>query len=193
MKRSSLLLLISLSCSPQGSPQQGSASAPSPIQCPPGTVTHGFAPPTGIRQYCTNDGAVKHGPWRFYFPNGQLQREGYYSNGRKSGRFTSWHTSGVKTSEGIYKKDRKFGIWREWTPAGHLRMETPYVESEIHGYRYFFYSNGNKSAEFYYVRGQLITREEFSFPGLAKDPTDTPFLPPASDPSTEGVGAKTLP
>lgn len=185
MRRASLLLVITLGSGGAGCLGIATGPLPDPIECPTGTKVNGFGPPNGIRQYCTTASTVKHGPWRFYFPNGQLQREGYYANGRKSGRFASWHTSGVKTSEGIYKNDRKFGVWRAWTPNGELRMETPYVESEIHGYRYFFYRNGNKSAEFYYVRGELIRREEFPFPGVPKAITDAPFLPPTAPASTD--------
>ncbi|MED5463282.1 MAG: hypothetical protein VX699_01405 [Myxococcota bacterium] len=149
---------------------------PSPLQCPSGTVIAGNKPPQGNRQMCVTPDQVREGPWRFYFPNGYLQREGYYVQGRKSGTFKTWNIQGIKTSEGMYKRDRKFGVWKEWNRDGVLLNETPYVASDIHGYRYFFYENGNKSAEFYYIRGSLIDRQEFPPPGIPRNHSDIPFV-----------------
>ena len=150
---------------------------PLPIECPVGTKLVGNAPPTGNRQFCMNEETeLEQGPWRFYFPNGRIQREGNYHGGRKHGRFTKWNHSGIKTSEDFYDQDKKTGLWREWTRDGNIRAETPYSENEIHGYRYFFYKNGNKSAEFSYIRGMVVSRKTFPEPGEPKTENDSPFV-----------------
>ena len=73
---------------------------PPPLECPEGTESVGSTPPTGNRQFCINgETKLEEGPWRFYFPNGRLQREGFYHAGRKHGAFKKWNTAGIITSE----------------------------------------------------------------------------------------------
>jgi len=138
------------------SPNSGCLRNHVSIECPPGTRPVGNAPPLGNREYCVGAEHEQTGPWRFHFPNGILQSQGYYVAGKKNGTFSKWNSVGVKVSEGVYYQDRKIGIWREWTSQGHLLSKTPYVDGEIHGHRYFFFENGNKSAQFYYIRGLPI-------------------------------------
>ena len=150
---------------------------PLPIECPANAELVGNTPPTGNRQFCIDpETKFEQGPWRFYFPNGRIQREGNYHGGRKHGKFTKWHINGNKTSIEFYSNDKKTGLWREWTKDGLLRGETPYAENEIHGYRYFFYKNGNKSAEFSYIRGMVVSRKTFPEPGEPKSEDDAPFV-----------------
>ena len=150
---------------------------PPPLECPVGSKIEGSSPPTGNRQFCMNaETQLEQGPWRFYFPNGRLQRLGYYHAGRKHGPFKKWNTNGLVTSVSFYDQDQKTGLWREWTKEGKLRSETPYYRNQIHGYRYFFYNNGNKSAEFSYIHGMVVSRKTFPEPGEPKSEDDAPFV-----------------
>lgn len=100
--------------------------------------------------YAVRGNSLRHGPWKCWYANGQLQSEGYYQYDRESGVFTWWHAhgqeavrghftdgqpdgtwtwwhaNGQKAAEGQYHAGSRVGIWRQWADDGRLvrRRET---------------------------------------------------------------------
>lgn len=126
------------------------------LRCAAPTVPVGAAPPLGVRQFCTLDGTLKHGPSRGWWPDGQLQREGYYQKGKKHGSFRRWHLNEQMSSEGTYRHNLKEGIWKEWNKGGSLRSTTTYLMGFMNGARTFYDEKGNVVAEYLYAGGKLI-------------------------------------
>ena len=63
-------------------------------------------------------GGKKHGPWKLYYPNGQLKSEATFHEGLYSGYYCSYHDNGTKKFEGWYapirgnsRDGRKEGEW----------------------------------------------------------------------------------
>jgi len=54
---------------------------------------------------------VRTGPWEFWWPNGQKQKEGSYVDGKKSGRWTTWSEDGSDEGHGRYVDDLQEGVW----------------------------------------------------------------------------------
>ena len=42
----------------------------------------------------------KHGPWKLYYPNGQLKSEATFHEGLYTGYYCSYHENGAKKFEG---------------------------------------------------------------------------------------------
>ena len=60
----------------------------------------------------------KHGPWKLYYPNGQLKSEATFHEGLYTGYYCSYHETGAKKFEGRYapirgnsRDGRKEGEW----------------------------------------------------------------------------------
>ena len=60
----------------------------------------------------------KHGPWKLYYPNGQLKSEATFHEGLYTGYYCSYHENGAKKFEGRYapirgnsRDGRKEGEW----------------------------------------------------------------------------------
>jgi len=61
---------------------------------------------------------VPHGPYRSWFANGQLEQEGDYEGGWRSGAWKSYHENGVLAAEGAYDKGLRTARWRFWKEDG---------------------------------------------------------------------------
>lgn len=66
-------------------------------------------------KFVEEDGIVKA---TFYHDNGQIQQEGYYSDGKLDGKWISYDENGSKTAVGIYSNGIKVGNWYFWTKEG---------------------------------------------------------------------------
>ena len=65
-----------------------------------------------------NKNGKKHGPWKLYYPNGQLKSEATFHEGLYTGYYCSYHDNGAKKFEGWYapirgnsRDGRKEGEW----------------------------------------------------------------------------------
>ena len=140
-------------------------NAPEAIQCPKGTEVFGKAPPYGNREFCGRgakfdlEGVQKHGAWRYYWPNGNLQTEGYYEDGLKEGTFRVWVEQGQKIEEGKYRQGAKQGVWKGWHRNGKLKSETEFVDGKIHGFRKLYGKDGKLKSQWQYFDGELMGRK----------------------------------
>jgi antitoxin component YwqK of YwqJK toxin-antitoxin module len=103
-------------------------------------------------EYTSEGEAMRHGPSRVWFDNGQIQQEGAYQFGKKQGTFTYyydngqvaatgefrddqpedvwvwWHRNGQKATVGKYETGRLIGDWRWWSEDGKLANQVTYSE-----------------------------------------------------------------
>jgi hypothetical protein len=75
--------------------------------CPEGAEPAGSAPPDGREQYCAkkDEGGnpIKHGWFRSWFDNSQIESEGEYRDGLRQGKWTFYGPEGEKTREAEYR------------------------------------------------------------------------------------------
>jgi antitoxin component YwqK of YwqJK toxin-antitoxin module len=64
-----------------------------------------------LAEYTAEGDAVHHGPSTIWHDNGQLQQQGYYQYGKKSGAFTFHYENGQVAATGEYKDDVPEGLW----------------------------------------------------------------------------------
>lgn len=80
----------------------------------------------------------KHGPWKLYYPNGQLKSEATFHEGLYTGYYCSYHENGAKKFEGRYapirgnsRDGRKEGKWLIRNRNGVLEERIVYDRGRI--------------------------------------------------------------
>ena len=61
---------------------------------------------------------IKHGLFRSFYENGQLQSEGQYQHGAEEGLWRDFHENGQLAAEGSYHQGEEMGEWRFWNDDG---------------------------------------------------------------------------
>jgi antitoxin component YwqK of YwqJK toxin-antitoxin module len=74
-------------------------------------------------EYSVQATDVRHGTWKSWYSNGQLQCQGEYQNGRNAGRFTWWHANGQQAAMGQLVDGRPDGGWTWWHANGQKASE----------------------------------------------------------------------
>jgi antitoxin component YwqK of YwqJK toxin-antitoxin module len=74
----------------------------------------------------------KHGPWEYYFSNGNLYSKGDYVNGNRH------------------------GLWEYYWSNGDLSSKGNYVAGKQHGYWEYYYSNGDLCYKCLYDQGKRV-------------------------------------
>lgn len=98
----------------------------------------------------------KHGEWRFWHENGQLEMQGTYDGGREQGRFTWWHENGQRKSEGDYVAGKMQGPWQTWYPNGSRCSAGQFADGERHGIWMSWHDNGMPKMQATYSAGMLL-------------------------------------
>ena len=60
------------------------------------------------------------GKWKYWYEDGTLWVEGYFSEGVQSGPVIFYHPNGQKHSSGTYEKGIRTGKWKFWDEQGRL-------------------------------------------------------------------------
>lgn len=61
------------------------------------------------------------GRWKYFSPDGHLERQGATKKGIPVGRWTTFHPNGAKATDGTYDaRGFRTGIWTAWYPSGAL-------------------------------------------------------------------------
>jgi antitoxin component YwqK of YwqJK toxin-antitoxin module len=68
----------------------------------------------------SEDGArwIRHGLFRAYHPNGELQSEGFYLDGNEHGPWKDYHQNGQMAARGEYENGQEVGVWEYWNEHG---------------------------------------------------------------------------
>jgi antitoxin component YwqK of YwqJK toxin-antitoxin module len=93
-------------------------------------------------KYAIQEKQLRHGLWRSWYSNGQLQCEGNYRYGRESGSFTWWHANGTQAVEGRFVDGRPDGDWKWWHGNGQKAAEVAFNRGAVVGHWRHWASNG---------------------------------------------------
>lgn len=131
-----------------------------------------------IGEGITSQEGKREGPWKEYWPNGNVRSEGHYVDGKKDGVWVFYREEGEKEQEGRYLDDQIHGIWTWWHPGGQVHREEGYVRGEPEGVFLELDTAGNVLVSGQYADGEREGlwqmhindhKEEGSFLGGKKD------------------------
>lgn len=69
----------------------------------------------------------RHGPWIFYFRNGQVKAKGSYRAGELDGEWIWFREGGGPLQEGAFVDGVQHGPWRRWHDTGKVLDEGTYA------------------------------------------------------------------
>jgi hypothetical protein len=132
----------------------------------------------------------QNGPERTYHPNGQIESEVTYLDGKLTGISRSWHSNGVLESElpvknglgnglckqwdsngrllGVFEMKMGTGMFRKWYENGRLQSEMSYVNGVGNGRGRFWDENGMLISEGYFVNFCKVSQKKY-FEACAKN------------------------
>ena len=108
------------------------------IDRPRGALRHGeyrrwYGDGETLRESVTYEGGVKHGPYVYYYPSGQVLEQGTHQYGLKQGRFSSFHKTGAIHIEGEYVDNKRSGDFVVTSDNGMNIQKGPYFMGHKHG------------------------------------------------------------
>ena len=82
-----------------------------------------------------------------YYPNGQLEYNAEYLNGKLDGISKHWSEDGFLISESEYSNGKLHGIWKKYYPNQNTMHEAHYFHGQKHGMEKWYYENGQLKSE----------------------------------------------
>lgn len=119
----------------------------------------GLQPDIQISNTIPTEGA-EDGPYTLYYPNGNLQVEGMFVNGKRSGVWTSYHPAGNKQSQNTYVNGELEGKTVVYFPSGQIMYIGYFSNGENDGQWLYFDEEGTLIKEALYMNGELVSEEE---------------------------------
>lgn len=95
---------------------------------------------------------VLHGRWKFFFNNGELKKEGSFSQGKSIGTWKIYNKEGQLIFIENYKNGNEHGIWKAFFSNGNIKIEGEFVYGKRQGPWKVYTENG--------VLQKLITFED---------------------------------
>lgn len=113
------------------------------------------------------------GPWKIYYPTGELKEEGEYVNGVKEGEWRYYYKNGSLEQKGKYVKSKIHGTWVWFYENNKKHREESYRFGKEEGITTEYDSVGNiitkgeylaglKDGEWYYDLGDHIEKGRYS-------------------------------
>lgn len=101
-------------------------------ECPPDTREFGTSPedPDWGCEISSEEGWLRHGPYRSFFEGGKLESEGVYERGLRVGTWTRYWPSGRRRAQAEFRDDEQQGWMHRWEADGRLTSEVYYVADE---------------------------------------------------------------
>jgi hypothetical protein len=116
---------------------------------------------------------VANGAYELRSSDGALRVAGAFSQGRMTGTFIFWAPGGARLAVVPFDNDERSGTVALWytapdglREAGH-KLEAPYVEDRLHGFRRAWYADGTLRSEVRYDRGTLLEAHAWTPAGAA--------------------------
>ncbi len=81
---------------------------------------------------------LREGIWKYYFNNGKIKYEGFYSQGNPDKRHKYYYSSGVLKEDQYYELGIREKNWKKYDDQGNLVMTITYrnnIEQRINGFR----------------------------------------------------------
>jgi hypothetical protein len=86
-----------------------------------------------------------------FYPNGQVQYERSYKNGKSHGLTKMFSQDGTLMQDVVYVNGRKEGLWREYYPSGALKETRIYKNDKVNGIAVRYFENGKPEREMMWV------------------------------------------
>ena len=80
----------------------------------------------------------KNGPWRVYFPNGQLTSELYWKDGIRDGSWKDFFNNGDPHVVGTFKNGKLHGAYKVFFIGNIIEKKGNYVDGKMNGIWYFY-------------------------------------------------------
>ena len=100
----------------------------------------------------------RHGAWKSWYTNGQIQLEGNYEHDVQIGTFTWWHANGQKAQEGRYDHGKQDGNWTWWHANGQKSINGEYTHGNPTGRWTWWKEDGRvvQSADLSHTEGVAV-------------------------------------
>lgn len=116
-----------------------------------------------------------HGPWKWFYPNGNLKAEGQFQNGMRNGLFKEFDLKGnmkkiEKYIDGVKQESAeevaRLELRRDYFPDGKVKIEATYREGIPEGVRREFAPSGEVEQSYVFRNGKLIAQGIMKLNGL---------------------------
>jgi antitoxin component YwqK of YwqJK toxin-antitoxin module len=117
-----------------------------------------------INRYDNN--RKKHGPWKYFYADGKVQREGYYRHGEEHGYFKEYDKDGnlvttAKFADGVKLEDVaelvKLDLRKDYYPDGKIKIAATYnKEGKPEGIRREYAPDGSIEKSYIFRNGIMI-------------------------------------
>ena len=91
------------------------------------------------------------------YPNGRIQNNAEYLNGKENGFTTTYYDNGEKLSERYYTNGMKDSIATGWWPGGIKKFEYHFKDDVYNGAFTEYYSNGQPAQQIMYDHGKELS------------------------------------
>jgi hypothetical protein len=88
------------------------------LDCPEGTQLQGQQPPEGNELKCVLPDGALHGPYKYWYSNGQLMQFLHYDHNLEHGEQKSWWPNGQIMMDGISMNGKRYQGFRYWDING---------------------------------------------------------------------------
>lgn len=99
--------------------------------------------------------------WNYYYPSGQLKEAVNFTNNVEDGPYKAWHENGQLKAEGTYANENREGIWKVYHSNGVLEEEANYKDDWEEGLIEVFDSTGKKIKAIIYKKGRVQKLDRF--------------------------------
>ena len=103
----------------------------------------------------------KDGKWFTYHENGQLDSKGNWKDGKKDGFWEGYYSSGQLMSKGNWKDGKKDGFWEGYHENGQLMSKGNWNDGKKDGLREYFKNDGSLDSIETWKDGERINCEGF--------------------------------
>ena len=94
---------------------------------------------------------------RSYFPNGNIEYEAEFINGKLDGLSRVWIEDGTLISESEYNNGQPHGMWKRYHNNGLAMYTMQYEYGQKHGYEIWYYKNAHVKSEQKFNNGTPIS------------------------------------
>lgn len=118
-----------------------------------------------VYQKGTYKSGQRHGIFRWYYPNGQIETEGQYQANRRKELWSWYHPNGELSNRGAFVYGQKTGKWEAFDAFGVKRSESIYAFDKLNGTAISFNGPvGEPDSEKQYTDGKLQGSSEILDP-----------------------------
>lgn len=103
---------------------------------------------------------MKHGDFRFYYENGNLEVQGQMDHNKNIGKWQYYYMSGELESEGNFVDNNPEGKWTWYFPSGKIMEEGNFTNGKRVGFWQQFDEQGNTVIDKEFLLDDSTTKEE---------------------------------